>query len=1137
MTDSAVSAPLSESDQALQVLGLGDCLAARPSLESATAHLVQAMLEDYFPAQGEALRTAAFINLTVGTTSAAPASYQIIPLTHRLIDCWLGKAAPDHPLGSYLTLYPGAEAPQMLRLQVAKAEELVSEWAPALLQTYMQSLVDFWSSPALSGQKLSDVWRSPLAQGVSPWQQLSDFIATQLRKASTALTGDELDTVHGVLDFPDFKARSQALGNDCTKARITLVRIPGNAPLYQQALVLTRQVGQRQIVLLYTLLGGIKSFDSIKVLEADLGQTLSDSDPDPENYSADDHVFDALTATLLTRQLENIRTLNAGDYCDRAALDRHLYELTGPQVLVGAFSSAHEETLRQLHDLLPDWLQQASAVDRATYGRYVSRLSEVHRFHFGEAFLASIPSIFEFAQQELAKSLLKLDPKAKDVVVDRIRVTLTQSDSSPWEMADPGFTAQDLRTQSSTRSYVEMALLNVDAFPLSATAQVHYDQQAAGEEQTPPSWMTYERLRAAVSDANVGATYPALLKQKLQRNTTERYRQHSLFTHYLQVLLPMLALELRLTQRLTECARLYVTAVMSMDTHVLVLSGLSIVVRPLALLAHPGAAADPVLNHFVIGPRMVDRGPQVLLRPGATEPLLEFASLAHLLAAIQVEGELQQSVLAGLDDYSRKIYDQGGFLEPHLTRIILSTWDLPEIPEPPTLDTTVLSGTVVEALFAASVETLIRHAEAISVSNAEARRKLLTDLGWALFSLLIPWAPGALAGVGLIVQLLPSLKALTDPNTQRPWAAFADVLLNLAAVLVYHRRLSPEPLATAGAGAAIVKPSVDGDGGLRAFIWTRGGRDFSASELERLDRFKLATTAPADMLPAEGEWRGLYQYGGLFYAHIHGDWFHVSRTLEGVRIVDIRHPASLGPWLIRDTSGSWQLDRGPRLLGGAGELSLRSRKRLNTLKYQARQLLDSLPGRLDRSEKLLRIAHGPADVEDRLINDAQLFSDLSAKLQELAHGLDEYPKELVDKLDAGAKLLRAQGTRLRIERVKIDPPTIIGVSYLRSKQQIRIRSLGPRKDISGGKGRDFLKEYEISDLQRTPLWYAHFHYSSLDAADNNYTAAHLKTPRQRFQGINYQRAQEQSNQSVDAILRARIDATSASELFLSPTSW
>ncbi len=73
----------------------------------------------------------------------------------------------------------------------------------------------------------------------------------------------------------------------------------------------------------------------------------------------------------------------------------------------------------------------------------------------------------------------------------------------------------------------------------------------------------------------------------------------------------------------------------------------------------------------------------------------------HLLAAIQIEGELQQSVLAGLDDYSRKIYDQGGFLEPHLTRIILSTWDLPEIPEPPTLDTTVLSGTVVEALFAA----------------------------------------------------------------------------------------------------------------------------------------------------------------------------------------------------------------------------------------------------------------------------------------------------------------------------------------------------------------------------------------------------------------------------------------------------
>ncbi|WP_273819777.1 dermonecrotic toxin domain-containing protein [Pseudomonas asplenii] len=1124
---SCVLAPVSESDQASHVFSLADCLAARPSLERATAELVQAMLEDHFPAQGKQLRNAAFINLTVGAGSDAPATRQIVPLTHRLIDCWLGKAAPTHPLGSYLTLDPGAETPQLLRLPVDTVEGLISEWAPSLLDAYQQSLVDFWSSPASSWQGLADFWNP--SQGASPWQQLSDFIAAQLRQASAVLTGEELDTVQAVLDFPDFQGRSEALGESCARARITLVgtRAQGSETLYRQALLLTREVGQRQIVLLYTLLGGIEAFDSIEALE----MTLSEDEPGPADYSADHHVFDALTATLLTRQLQHIATLEPGDYSDRARLDQHLQELTGAQGLLGAFHSDHEAKLRQLHELLPDWLQQASTADRSTYARYVSRLAQVHRSLGGKAFLDGIPGILEFAEQELAKSLVRLDPRAEGVSVGHIRVTLTQSDNSSWEAADRGFNpGLDQRTRSSTEDYTDMALQNIEAFPLSAVAQVHY-----GKPETPvPDWMTYERLRAAVSEANIGATYPALLKRKLKCNPAERYRQSSLFSQYLQALLPMLALELRLTQRLTEPAQLYVEAVMSLGTQALVVSGQSIVVRPLALLAHPGATADQVLNHFVVGPRSVDRGPQVLLRPAAAEPLLEFASLAHLLAAIQVEGGLQQSVLAGLDDYSRRVYDRGGFIEPHLSQLIIDDWTLPAIPEPPTLDTAVLSGRVTDALFDASIEALIRHAEAVTVSNAEARRQRLTNLGWALFNLLLPWAPSPLAGVGLIVQLLPSLKALAEPNNRSPWAAFADVLLNLAAVLVYHRRLALGPSPVVGVGGSVLSPWSGGGRKLPAFIWTRRGRELTASELERLKPFHLATEVPGGMSAAVGEWKGLYQRDGLFYAHVDGEWFRVSRTLEGVRIVNDNHPALQGPWLTRTASGSWQLDRGPLLLGGAGELSVRARKKLNTLKYQARQLLDSLPGRLHRGEKNLRIAHGPADIETLLANEAGLFSELSVKLQALTQGLEEYPAELVDKLDAGAKLLRAQGVRLRIERVKLDPPSVIGVAYLKSRQQIRIRRLGPRKDMSGGKGRDFLQEYEIADLQRTPLWYAHFHYASLEAADARFTAAHLKTPQQRFLGRSFQKAQQHSGQSIDDIHRYTIDPTSAAELFLSP---
>ncbi|KPA89868.1 hypothetical protein PF66_03722 [Pseudomonas asplenii] len=68
MTVITVTAPVSESDQALHVFSLNDCLAARPGLESATADLVQAMLEDFFPTRGKALRNAAFIYVTPGAT-------------------------------------------------------------------------------------------------------------------------------------------------------------------------------------------------------------------------------------------------------------------------------------------------------------------------------------------------------------------------------------------------------------------------------------------------------------------------------------------------------------------------------------------------------------------------------------------------------------------------------------------------------------------------------------------------------------------------------------------------------------------------------------------------------------------------------------------------------------------------------------------------------------------------------------------------------------------------------------------------------------------------------------------------------------------------------------------------------------
>src|SRR5471032_1216393 len=482
MTSPLARATLSESEQAEWVYTLSDYFAQRPTLESVAPGLVRDMLEDQYPLQGERLVHAALIE---PESCGNEVEYRVLTLAHLLIERFLGEEKRLCPAGSYLTLYPGAEHPEKLALSVAALDTLLDEWAPLLLEAYKQALVDFWNSP--------------LAGDVAPWQRLSEFFAAQLRLACTVLSGDELATVEAVLDYPDLRARRARFGSDCAQSYIPIIdtRVKDPDPLHVQALAISRWVGERQIVLLYTLFGGIETFDSTRALEDSLGVTLSGQDSEFRSYSPDHHIFDALTVTLLTRQLEAIDAIKPTDYRDPEALEQHLREVTGLQVVFGAFRSGHEAKLASLDDLLPEALRKTSAADRTRYGRYVAALATVHRGHAGKAFLDGIPDIRTFAGQSLQASLLAKYPQAASVSVSDISVTLTRIANSPSEMVD---SARDVRYESQAQDYVAMALKNLEAFPLGALAQIRY------QGQTAPSWMTYDVLRTAVSDADIGRT-------------------------------------------------------------------------------------------------------------------------------------------------------------------------------------------------------------------------------------------------------------------------------------------------------------------------------------------------------------------------------------------------------------------------------------------------------------------------------------------------------------------------------------------------------------------------------------------------------------------------------------------------------
>ncbi|MGY2234941.1 dermonecrotic toxin domain-containing protein [Pseudomonas gingeri] len=1113
MTSPLPGTTLSDSEQAALVYTLSDCFARRPTLESATPGLVRDMLEAEYPLLGERLAHAALIE---PQPCGDEVEYRVLTLAHLLIERFLGEEQLAHPDGSYLTLYPGAEHPEQLSLSVAAVDALLKEWAPLLLEAYKQDLVDFWSSSS--------------TEDVAPWQRLSEFFAEQLRQASTALSGDELSTVQAVLDYPDLKERQARFGADCAQAYIPIIdsRAQDADPLPVQALAMSRWVGKRQIVLLYTLFGGIEVFDSTQALESSLEVTLNGQDLEFRNYSPDHHVFDALTVTLLARQLEAIDAIRPADYRDPQALEQHLRELTGLQALFGAFRSGHEAKLGRLRDLLPEGLRNASASDRTLYGHYVVALAAVYRRHAGKTFLDGIPDIATFAGESLQASLQAKYPQAATVSVSDISVTLTRIANRPLEMVEG---ASDVRYESQTRGYVAMALENLEAFPLGAATRVLYQGQAA------PPWMTYDALRTAVSDADVGRTYPELLAQRLQRDPDEQARQEGLFSDYLRVLLPMLALELRFERQLTETARLYVEAVATHDNGVQEVRGQPIVVRPLAFVAQPQATPDRVRNMFVIGPRPTDQGPQVLFRPGSARLILEFVSLDELLAAVQAPGVLQQSVLGGLDSNRRAIYDQGGFKEPHVVRVTRLDEDLPAVPKPASLDTSELPGAFGAALFAATVEALIAHAEAISVSDAEDRWNRFADLGWTLFNLLVPFAPAPLAEVGLLVQLMSDLKTFVDPNASEPWSAFADVLLSLAVVLVYHRRSFaaqarlPVPVAVPLGNAVVKDPAIKVSSQL-VFAWTRPDRPFTASELVRLESFKLALDDSPGSLLESGEWKGLYQHDKLFYARVEGAWFRVSRRLDGVVIINDRHPARQGPWLRRDSSGLWRLDRGLRLLGGVGELSVRAAKKLKSLEKKGRDLLATLPALLADAERTAKVVHSPLDIQHILETKAQPFEEVIQELRGLTRGLTQSPRTLIAELEEAASILANEGLSLRISLTRKALPTVTAIRFLREQEQITIRKLGGRRAIPGGKKPDFLEEYEIRDRQGRPLWYAHFHYDTASKPLAEYGKAHLKTLQQRHLGISFQSAQEAAGVNVTPIWRGPIDAETAATLFL-----
>jgi len=169
----------------------------------------------------------------------------------------------------------------------------------------------------------------------------------------------------------------------------------------------------------------------------------------------------------------------------------------------------------------------------------------------------------------------------------------------------------------------------------------------------------------------------------------------------------------------------------------------------------------------------------------------------------------------------------------------------------------------------------------------------------------------------------------------------------------------------------------------------------------------------------------------------------------------------------------------------------------------------------------------PADMQDlfdlqaqRLEQAAINVSQAMARLR--AAGQTPPPvATLAAELNSAAVQLRAKGLATRASLLKERQPRQAYLQWLLDNHQVRIER-NDQGRIRTRKRRDYFQEYRILDITNNdqPLWLAHFHYDSVDASLEQFTAAHLKIAEPYLQTFSAERRQALTTLApIDYVLR------------------
>lgn len=927
----------------------------------------------------------------------------------------------------FLTQLPIAEPPVHLQVSILDIAGMLNTLAPVMLRGYQQTQLNYWnqldgdSGPrwqALSSV-LRDYWN---VQSVDGWTAEDCRMARQLYQA------------------PDVFDR-QAADPYATRAYlvdIDLIDAAEHAHHLNEHLIsvlIGNQAGH-PVILIHSLLLGYKKYASLEALGNDLPLLVDTAIPhrkvqwrlvEPEG-----DFFDQLACTMISLQIDAIGSM---DFSDLRGGNNHAALAMPPN----GQAKGDGPDLQWLRQALPKWLSSASDSDLSAYSRHLKDLAALHSQNQNISYDDGIEPIEQFAITRLNAEMLKDHPQVPPRTLDGLEVEI-QSPVVWGAFAVPG------QIDTQVFSLPALALQNLIALP------VGIESLRRKTSQPMPDWLTVDYLKTLITRADIGAAYPALIREKLLDDPQESTRRKQLYCQHLRIQLPLLALQYKIRGQagVDERGYRYVVAALQEEPSDRQVDGQAIIIRPLAFVPtrRPDATPDQVENMFIIGPQSMSAGPCLLYRPLLDQPLTQYPSPANALYAIAQSNSLRDSVLAWLPDSARSDYERYVFPGP-----LPSPWIAVDFLVDPAKLIVLsgplkLGGTVLEDvpadLYKANANALVTLADRQSVSNAEARWATFKRAGWLIFNAALPFLGRTVGIAAWIWQIMDDLQQIADaeqhPDQQSPQAALADLLLNLGMAIALHsvarnaprRQLSEEPAQKpAPRPPAPAKPVVSKVADITSAalpsdhgqpLHTLGAVSRTPVRLSVvLNRFKVDKPAAlSEAIASEGPHQYLYRSGERYYAPVGERWFQVQvDDNDAVMIVDATTPERTGPLLIHNREGQWFIDTRLRLRGGGPKFL--AKKARDLAQQRAEQLRKEL-SEFERAKKtaqqqLLQAQHaaaGPstsaqATYLQTLREQCADYEGALEKLKELSvHApTPDYPQKALAYLKAQTELTKA----------------------------------------------------------------------------------------------------------------------------------